>query len=57
MPNAKGALYMLAWILVLIIGGFLVGCGAVITTSCYQLIRSILRVPSKRGPLSRVIEA
>ena len=47
---------MLAWILVLMIGGFLVGCSAVITSSCYQLVKSIRRIPGKRGPLSRSIE-
>ena len=49
-------LFMLAWILVLIVGGFLVGCSAVITTSCYQLVRSIFRIPGKQGPMSGVIE-
>jgi len=48
---------MLAWILVLIVGGFLVGCATVITTSCYQLVRSIRRIPGKQGPMSRIIEA
>lgn len=56
MISAEGALFMLAWILVLIIGGFLVGCAAVITTSCYQLVKSTLRIPGKRGPMSREIE-
>ncbi|ODA41281.1 hypothetical protein DSBG_1891 [Desulfosporosinus sp. BG] len=47
---------MLAWILVLMIGGFLLGCATVITTSCYQLVKSIRRIPRKRGPLSRIVE-
>lgn len=56
MMCAKGVLFMLAWILVLMIGGFLVGCACVITTSCYQLVKSIRRIPGKRGPMSRIIE-
>ncbi|MDR3602766.1 MAG: hypothetical protein P4L49_20200 [Desulfosporosinus sp.] len=48
---------MLAWILVSIIGGFLLGCTAVIATSCYQLVKSFRRIPGKRGPMSRILEA
>ena len=52
----KGAVFMLAWIPVIMVMGFLGGCAVVITTSSYQLIKSISRIPSDRGPLSRAIE-
>ncbi|HEY8910483.1 MAG TPA: hypothetical protein VIM51_09415 [Desulfosporosinus sp.] len=47
---------MLAWIPVLIIMGFLGGCAAVVITSSYQLIKSLSRIPGKRGPLARTVE-
>ena len=47
---------MLAWIFVLMIGVFLVSCAAVITTSCYQLVKLARQIPEKRGPLARSIE-
>lgn len=47
---------MLAWILVLMIGVFLVSCAAVITTSCYQLVKLVRQIPEKRGSLARSIE-
>ena len=47
---------MLAWILVLMIGAFLVSCVAVITTSCYQLVKLVRRIPENRRPLARSIE-
>ncbi|MHB8077370.1 hypothetical protein [Desulfosporosinus fructosivorans] len=49
---------MLAWIPVVIVMGFLGGCAIVITTSCYQVIKSIskIKMPKNRGPLPRTIE-
>jgi len=47
---------MLAWIPVIMIMGFLGGCAVVITTSGYQLIKSISQVPGEQGPLARSIE-
>lgn len=47
---------MLAWIPFLMIAGFLGGCAVVVSTSSYQVIKSIYRMPAKRGPLSRAVE-
>lgn len=44
---------MLAWIPVIMVMGFLGGCAVVIATSGYQLIKSISKIPSKPGPLSK----
>lgn len=54
----KGAVFMLAWIPVLIITGFIGGCAVVITTSSYQLIKSISRIqgPGKRESTPRAIQ-
>lgn len=47
---------MLAWILVMMIGIFLVSCATVITTSCYQLIKVIRPISEKRGPIAKSIQ-
>ncbi|GAB6156277.1 hypothetical protein JCM17380_50290 [Desulfosporosinus burensis] len=48
---------MLAFIPVLIIGGFLGGCAVVITASCCQLIRITVNSPKNGGAYPRAIEA
>ena len=47
---------MLAWIPVIMIMGFIGGCAVVITTSSYQLVKSISRIPRNGRPLSSAIE-
>ncbi len=48
---------MLAFIPVLIIGGFLGGCAVVITASCFQLVKLTVKLPKNGGSMPRAIEA
>ncbi|WP_291299905.1 hypothetical protein [Desulfosporosinus sp. BICA1-9] len=48
---------MLAFIPVLIIGGFLGGCAVVITASCCQLIRITVNSSQNGGAYPRAIQA
>lgn len=48
---------MLAFIPVMIIGGFLGGCAVVITASCFQLIKLTVNLPKNGGSLRGAIEA
>lgn len=47
---------MLAFIPVMIIGGFLGGCAVVITASCCQLVKLTVNSPKKNGTMPRAIE-
>ncbi|AET68921.1 hypothetical protein Desor_3426 [Desulfosporosinus orientis DSM 765] len=48
---------MLAFIPIMIIGGFLGGCAVVITASCVQLIKLAAKLPKNGTPVPRAIEA
>jgi len=53
----EGGVFMLAFIPVLIIGGFLGGCAVVITASCFQLIKQTVNLPKNNGSMRRAIQA
>ncbi|MCB8816651.1 hypothetical protein [Desulfosporosinus shakirovi] len=48
---------MLAFIPILIIGGFLGGCAVVIAASCVQLVKVAVNLPKNDGRMPRAIEA
>ncbi|AFQ44602.1 MULTISPECIES: hypothetical protein [Desulfosporosinus] len=48
---------MLAFIPVLIIGGFLGGCAVVIAASCCQLVKLTTNLPKSNGTLPRAVQA
>ena len=48
---------MLAFIPVLIIGGFLGGCAVVITASCVQLLKLTVNLPKNGRSMPRSVEA
>lgn len=48
---------MLTWIGTLMIGCFLLGCIAVIVTSVFQILKSIVHIPMSRGLASKTQEA
>ncbi|KJR44722.1 hypothetical protein UF75_4900 [Desulfosporosinus sp. I2] len=47
---------MLAFIPVIMIGGFLGGCAIVIMASCFQLIRMSINSAKNHGQIPRAIE-
>ena len=47
---------MLAFIPVIMIGGFLGGCAIVIMASCFQLIRISFKSAKNHGQIPRAIE-
>lgn len=48
---------MFGWIAVIMIGGFLVGCGVIIGASCYQIISVVKNRPNQPKHLPRILEA
>lgn len=54
---SEGGVFMLAFIPILIIGGFLGGCAVVIAASCVQLAKVTVNLPKNDGRMPRAIEA
>jgi hypothetical protein len=48
---------MLGWIAVLMIAGFLTGCGVIIGASCYQVIKRVKNTPKQSKHFTGIIEA
>lgn len=48
---------MLGWIAVLMIGGFLAGCGVIIGASCYQIINVAKNTPNQPKRVTQMIQA
>lgn len=54
---SEGGVFMLAFIPILIISGFLGGCAVVIAASCVQLVKVTVNLPKNDGRMPRAIEA
>lgn len=48
---------MLGWLAVLMIGGFLAGCGVIIGASCVQIINVAKNTPNQPKHFTQIIEA